>query len=219
MPSIYIIDQLRVSHNGLETKDCNGNWTDFPQQQGTLGGACVVYSAIMALLSMGYISKEDIDTFHRPDRRTSKGKLLSLLLDEQGFVREGYQLRKLKNDIEMYCHDLDITHIDAGDNLCADIGNFLDNDIPVIISLTTSTNSSSAHAVLAIGSEYTLADKRTKLFCIDPGFSCTGAYWNCLIDTSRKNSGKFPYWYLPSGHPEYANKMRINEILIIQKNK
>lgn len=219
MPSIYIIDKLKLSRDGLEAKGSNGKLVEFPQQQSSLGGECVVCSVIMALLSLGYLSKEDIDTFHRPDKRTQKGKLLSLLLYEQGFVCEGYQLIKMKKDIEQISHDLSVQHFEASENCFSDIGKILDQDIPVILSLSTASNSKSAHAVLAVGSEYSPSDKRLKLFCIDPGFSCNNVYWNCVIDISRKNTGKYPYWYLPSGHPEYHDKVKLNEFLIIQKNK
>ena len=91
MANIYINDNLRLSKSGLQVKDSDNSWTELHCQQGRLDGACVVYSVVMALLSIGYINNDDIDVSKdpNPDKRTDKGKLLSRLLDENGLVRDG----------------------------------------------------------------------------------------------------------------------------------
>lgn len=61
MANIYIIENIKLGRQGLQTKDESGNWVDMHCQQGRLDGACVVYSAIMALLCMGYLNENDIN--------------------------------------------------------------------------------------------------------------------------------------------------------------
>ena len=44
MANIYIIENIKLGRQGLQTKDESGNWVDMHCQQGRLDGACVVYS-------------------------------------------------------------------------------------------------------------------------------------------------------------------------------
>lgn len=213
MALLYIIDNLRLSRRGLEVKDSTNKWTSIHFQQGGLDGACVVYSTIMALLYLHYISKEDIDTFHHPDRRTNKGKLISLLLDEQGLVRDGYTFTRLAREINDICSDLSAKRIKGSEIITSIIGEYIDHDNPVIISVS---GNGWCHAMLAIGTEYDDNDKRYKILCLDPGQPMNkGSYWNCLVDVSRCNSGDFPFWYIPTDSSMAADKVSIDEIITI----
>ena len=60
MANIYIIENIKLGRQGLQTKDESGNWVDLHCQQGRLDGACVVYSAywhITDKLRLGWTSK------------------------------------------------------------------------------------------------------------------------------------------------------------------
>ena len=196
MANIFINDNLRLSRLGLQVKDSESQWTDLHCQQGRLDGACVVYSVVMALLSIGYISNDDIDVNKdpNPDRRTPKGKLLSRLLDENGLVRDGYYLRTMSRLLRESCSDLNIGYHKKG--ICVN-------------------NNDMNHGITVVGIEYDNNEKVTKLLCLDPGFSIADtAYWNCVIDVSRKSSGEYPYWYITA---DIKSKVEILEIITISE--
>lgn len=214
MANIYINDNLRLNKSGLQVKDSGNSWTELHCQQGRLDGACVVYSVVMALLSIGYINNDDIDVSKdpNPDKRTDKGKLLSRLLDEKGLVRDGYYLRTMARILRDFCPDLNISHHKKDEALVPTITDYVDDNTPVVISIR---NNDMAHAVFVVGYEYDDNDKITKLLCLDPGFSIVEtAYWNCIIDVSRKGTGDYPYWYITS---ELKSRVKIDEIIIIQQ--
>ena len=214
MANIYINDNLRLSKSGLQVKDSDNSWIELHCQQGRLDGACVVYSVVMALLSIGYINNDDIDVSKdtNPDKRTDKGKLLSRLLDEKGLVRDGYYLRTMARILRDFCPDLNISHHKKEETLVPAITDYVDGNTPVVMLIR---NNDMAHAVFVVGYEYDDNDKITKLLCLDPGFSIVEtAYWNCIIDVSRKGTGDYPYWYITS---ELKSRVKIDEIIIIQQ--
>ena len=214
MANIYINNNLRLSKFGLQVKDSDNNWIELHCQQGRLDGACVVYSVVMALLSIGYINNDDIDVNKdpNPDKRTDKGKLLSRLLDEKGLVRDGYYFRTMARILRDFCPELIINTHKKEEILVQTITDYVDDNTPVVISIQ---NNDMAHAVFVVGYEYDDNEKVTKLLCLDPGFSLTEtAYWNCIIDVSRKGTGGYPYWYITS---EVKSKVKIDEIIIIQQ--
>ena len=219
MANIYIIDTVRLNRNGLQAKDSNGTWVALHQQQGSLDGACVVYSTIMALLVIGYLDNEDIDIWGKrnPDKRTPKGKLLSHLLDEQGLVRDGYSLKTLTKELRELCAGTHIVHKTKSIKLSS-IADSIYNDVPVILRLYS--NNGMDHAVLAIGVEYSGEEeneKVNKILCLDPGFEQpTITYWNCVIDTERNNTGDFPYWYITD---DIKAKIEIKEYVSIDNDK
>ena len=58
-------------------------------------------------------------------------------------------------------------------------------------------------------------EKLLKLFCLDPGYNKPKpSYWNCVIDTSRKNTGKYPYWYITD---ENTCKVEIKEMITFEE--
>ena len=215
MANIFINDNLRLNKFGLQVKDSDNSWTKLHCQQGRLDGACVVYSVVMALLSVGYINNDDIDVSKdpNPDKRTDKGKLLSRLLDENGLVRDGYYLRTMARILRDFCPDLNISHHKKEDILVPTITEYVEDGIPVVMSIQYDDNSS--HAIMVIGFEYDHNEKVKKLLCLDPGFSIAEtAYWNCIIDVSRKGTGDYPYWYITS---ELKSRVKIDEIIGIQQ--
>ena len=214
MANIFINDNLRLSRLGLQVKDSESQWTGLHCQQGRLDGACVVYSVVMALLSIGYISNDDIDVNKdpNPDRRTPKGKLLSRLLDENGLVRDGYYLRTMSRLLRESCSDLNVGYHKKGEYFLSIIKDSVENDIPVVICVN---NNDMNHGITVVGIEYDNNEKVTKLLCLDPGFSIADtAYWNCVIDVSRKSLGEYPYWYITA---DIKSKVKILEIITISE--
>ena len=82
--------------------------------------------------------------------------------------------------------------------------------MPVVISVD---NNEMGHGIFVVGIECDNNDNISKLFCLDPGFGISDtAYWNCVIDASRKNAGTFPYWYITS---DIKSKVEISSIISI----
>lgn len=215
MANIYTIDSIRLNRKGLQILDAAGKWIDLHSQQGRLDGACVVYSTIMALLSIGYLNEEDVDIWKKknPDRRTSKGKLLSHLLDEQGLVRDGYYLKDMAREIQSALKNYTVEHIPKP-NCIYEVKESVEAGYPVILQVA---NENFNHAILAIGTEYDPDDESLlKILCLDPGYpKSKTAYWNCIIDTSRKNSGDYPFWYITD---EATCKIELSEIITLEES-
>ena len=153
MANIFINDNLRLSRLGLQVKDSESQWTDLHCQQGRLDGACVVYSVVMSLLSIGYISNNDIDVSKNPnpDKRKGKGRLLSRLLDENGLVRDGYYLRTMTKLLRESCPDLKIGYHTKEDYFLSIIKDSVENDTPVVICVN---NNDMNHGITVVGIEY-----------------------------------------------------------------
>ena len=212
MANIFINDRIRLSRQQLQVKDANGKWTTLHYQQGGLDGACAVYSTIMALLCIGYISKEDvgIEESRKPDKRTTIGKLLSHLLEEQGLIRSGYFLPTMAKELKSFCTNLDINVHSKTSNFKEIIKAYVENDTPVVLHIV---NNDFSHAILAIGTEYDEHEYLHKIFCLDPGYAINkSSYWNCVIDTSRNNNGEFPFWCITDDN---KSKVEIRSILAI----
>lgn len=216
MANIYTIDSIRLNRKGLQAKSFDGTWLDLHYQQGRLDGACVVYSTIMALLCVGYLNEEDVDIWAKktPDRRTRKGKLLSHLLDEQGLVRDGYYLKNMARELQSAMPDYSVEHV-AQSNCIYVAKEYIEAGYPVILQIG---NDDFSHGILAIGTEYEGDgddEKLLKIFCLDPGYpKSKTSYWNCIIDTSRCNTGGYPCWYITD---EQSCKVKISELITIEE--
>ena len=202
MATIQIIDNIRLSWKGLQTKDSNNQWGNVHKQQGDLDGACSIYSLVM-------ITEEDIQILKSPDRRTPKGKFLY----EQGLVHDGYNYTALAREINEQPFEIIATHKRprSNANRIELIEQFISQNIPVIIS--TDFNGGT-HALLAIGIETNEHDIITKIFCFDPGASAPKvSQWNCFIDVSKEGDTHYPFYYVTEID---SYKVTLNDMLIIE---
>ncbi len=215
MANIYIIENIKLGRNGVLTKDASGNWVNLHCQQGRLDGACVVYSAIMALLCMRYLSEEDINIMTKPDRRTRKGKLLYHLFEQQGMVRDGYYLDQMADEIQKAVPDYAI-NFHKGTDVLEQARKTIGEGLPVIIKIENE-NRQTYHAVLAIGMEYEGEgdeEKLVRLLCLDPACGISkSSYWNCVIDVSRNKANEHPYLYITD---DDSFRVDINEIITFE---
>ena len=213
MTTIKIVSNLKLHpQKGLLSKDSTGKWIDVHHQQGDLDGACAVYSVIMNLLILGMIDKEEICVYSSIDKRKRKGKLLSYLLEKQGLVRDGYHFRTLAADIRNYANFTANQKLaKSREDAINIIQTHIDNDSPIIISVVGEICGEEwAHALLAIGIEYSENDVPTKILCLDPGAPspiCT--YWNCIIDVSTKT-----LWYKTE---KSQTKVELGDMLVISQ--
>lgn len=209
MATIQIIDNIRLSWKGLQTKDSNNQWGNVHKQQGDLDGACSIYSLVMAMLCQKMITEEDIQILKSPDRRTPKGKFLY----EQGLVHDGYNYTALAREINEQPFEIIATHKRprSNANRIELIEQFISQNIPVIIS--TDFNGGT-HALLAIGIETNEHDIITKIFCFDPGASAPKvSQWNCFIDVSKEVDTHYPFYYVTEID---SYKVTLNDMLIIE---
>ena len=209
MATIQIIDNIRLSWKGLQTKDSNNQWGNVHKQQGDLDGACSIYSLVMAMLCQKMITEEDIQILKSPDRRTPKGKFLY----EQGLVHDGYNYTALAREINEQPFEIIATHKRprSNANRIELIDQFISQNIPVIIS--TDFNGGT-HALLAIGIETNEHDIITKIFCFDPGASAPKvSQWNCFIDVSKEGDTHYPFYYVTEID---SYKVTLNDMLIIE---
>lgn len=189
MIQIRVINKLILDKTGLKVRDKEGHLTLVHQRQGTLDGACGVYSVIMGLLIMGYLSGKDLGKI---DRRSPEGKLLSKLLEEQGMVIDGYFSKTLSRDINEYAGNIAHTHYPNGDieKYLSYIHKYIDNDLPLVLCIGW-PNEDYGHYVLAIGYEMT-DNTIPKVLCLDPSYDASSVcYWNCCIDVSKSS-----HWHI-----------------------
>ena len=222
---IHIIDKINLTKDGLFV---NGTKQLVHLQQGSLDGACAVYSMMMCLIINKVIKRKDVtDLYFSHDRRTSNGRLVSLFLEYQGLIRDGYDFISLKADLynafrkrvnvsccvsKFYADTNRI--ISNGDfeiktSLIEEIIEALDSNKPVEIAFTRKGDKSS-HAVVAIG--YAENHDGIYFYCLDPGFDLpNGQYWNNVFKVNTDSSAKYNCLNYQEGRI-----VTIDELLLIE---
>ena len=116
------------------------------------------------------------------DKRSPKGKFLSILLEQRGMNMQGWYLKTLAQEINN-TSDFDIKATAIRKDYIDRIYDNTHEDLPSIIGLSFKNNEL-GHAIVCIGVEESeeCENKPVKLLCIDPAYpmACT-AYWNCVI--------------------------------------
>lgn len=188
---IHIIDTLFLNNGSLQCKDKDGKWGDIALIQGTIDGACAIYSMMMDLLLLKAIRHSDIQLYSTPSEASVR-KLFSALLEQNGMHMNGETFTWMKKRlIESMGSSVTCIHKLKFDiNLISDS---LDDNKPVIISVGGKNWS---HAMLSIG--YEKHDEVvTKLFCLDPsGDKPKYSYWNSYLDLDYETKNrKYKYSY------------------------
>lgn len=105
MATYNIMSNIEHQEGSTQYTDSLGEELPLHEQQGSMDGACSVYSLIMALKLMKHISNEDVTVYQKSDRRTPKGKLLHELMESRGFVRQGSSFKELTKKVKSIYHD------------------------------------------------------------------------------------------------------------------
>ena len=204
---IKIIDRVRLTKDGLFVK---GTKQEIHLQQGSLDGACAVYSLIMNLMIIKVIKRKDVVDLDYPhDGRTSKGRLVKTFFESNGLIRKGYWFKKLQQDLNSACKKLvfadcyfspsfaheicnEIPEIDPSEikaSLVDEILDTLDKEIPVEIGFTRKGRKS-GHAIITLG--YQESQNNVSLFCLDPGFPLAkGQIWNNILQIDMNSTSKY----------------------------
>ena len=207
---IKIIDKLCLDKTGLVVK---GTKQLVHLQQGSMDGACAVYSLMMCLIICRAIKRADVTSLAtKHDKRFSKGRLVNHFLNKNGMVLEGYYISQLRDELNHAFLKEIQTEYHSLENgpLIKNIIDALDNNNAVEIKFLRPT---SGHMVVAIG--YEKIDNHVQLFCLDPGFPLLeGQCWNNIIDIDATSTSKY-------NCRNYNEKGRvlIDEILIVKKRQ
>ena len=215
MIQINIIPSLVINQNGLFAKDKSGKLVDICLHQGSLDGACSVYSVFMNLLILKVISYNDIKVYEKSNDPETR-KLCKKLLEENGMHHNGQYLstiRKILNESigsQISAKDPRATQREV----IPQIVDHLKRDYPVIISVGF-RGGKDAHALLCVGYEGS-DEYPSKLFCLDPDTPKTfNNYWNTVIDLeANSNNRKYFSRYIPNElNTEYD--VSLDDILLI----
>ena len=214
---ITAIHGIYLRNQQVLVKDANKHLVPLHRRQGDLDGACAVYSTIMCMLLIGYLSEEYLLLYNSPDKRIAKGKILHELMENNGLVRNGFSYIKLKKELDDKCgSDIVVNRRNPKnqDDVVSNIADLIDNDITPIISIEWNDG---AHALLAVGYETDDNEIITNILCLDQDAeSPKVCAWNCYIDVS-KESGDLPYKYVSTSNKGY--KVKLGDYITLQRKE
>ena len=134
MAKITIISSVILGKDGVKTIQANGKKRSIALHQGSLDGACAVYSTIISLMCLRQINFEDVNT-GKIDKRSPKGKFLSILLEQRGMNMQGWYLKTLAQEINN-TSDFDIKATAIRKDYIDRIYDNTHEDFPSIIGLS-----------------------------------------------------------------------------------
>lgn len=211
---LHIINKLQLLNDGLVVK---GTKQAVHLQQGTMDGACAVYSMMMCLIIIRSIHRNDVVSLddERIKGNTSKGRLIRAFLHYNGFVRKGYYLSTLKDELlHAYKKMVSVEYyaFENDNNVFIDsVLDALKNNDPV--ELGFQRTGKTGHAVVAIG--YEENPKNILLYVLDPGYPMQfGQYWNNVFQIDRNSSRKYNSYNFVEN-----SCVQIDEALVIKKNR
>ena len=209
---IRIINKLQLSDKGLIVK---GTKQLVHMQQGTMDGACAVYSMMMCLIMARAIHRSDVVNLNdeKIKGNTSKGRLIRHFLQNNGLVRKGYFINKLRDELLQTFQKIVRTDYyslkNDNDKFVPSIIKALDENNPVELGFMRKGNS--GHVVVAIG--YEELSNGILLYILDPGYPMHfGQYWNNVIHVETNSTRK----YNAFNYEEKGN-IQVDEALVILK--
>lgn len=205
-PDLFLID------GELLTSDGFGGFMKIHNYQGSLDGACSVYSLTMSLLYENIVAYEETET---PSRKNG-GRLLKELFSNYGLIKSGFHFSILKKIIEKYktahwrVEYKDGSPSECVKGICREIG----NGCAPIIGIGY-CGLEYGHALLVVGYEEN-DGKVEKIYCLDPGAPTPKtSVWNSYIDVRdlRKRSK-----YVNTMTTDHA-LVKIEDYIIIENKK
>lgn len=213
MAQITIISPVKLYKTGIQTTQADGHIKSIALQQGSLDGACAVYSTIISLMCLQQINIEDVDSNSgNVDKRTSKGRFLSKLLEQRGMNMLGWNLKTMAQEINN-TSDFNIKATAIRKDYIDRIYDNILRDCPAILGISFK-NQKSGHAIVCIGVEESdeIEDTPTKLFCIDPGYPMPNtSYWNCVIMLPKQYDDDTDFFYVVEND---LRKVKVDDAII-----
>lgn len=210
---IHIINKLQLSPQGLVA--CNTK-QKVHLQQGSMDGACAVYSMMMCLIVIRSINYNDVVNLNDDTIKgnTSKGRLIHKFLYHNGFVRKGYHIEELNNDLlNAFRKRVETCYysIDNDNEIVKIIKETLDHDYPMVLGFDRKGNT--GHAVTVIG--YEDNPKGVMLYLLDPGYPIqNGQYWNNVIQIETNSNKKYNAYNFVE-----ERLVQISDLLVIKRKK
>ncbi len=212
MAQITIISPVKLYKTGIKTTQADGCVKSIALQQGSLDGACAVYSTIITLMCLRQINYEDvISETGNIDKRNPKGKFLSKLLEQRGMNMLGWNLKTMAQEINN-TSDFKVKATAVRKDFIDRIYSNVQKDLPSILGITFS--SQTRHAIVCIGFEESdeFEDTPTKLFCIDPGYPMPNtSYWNCVIMLPKQYDDDTDFFYVVEND---LRKVKVDDAII-----
>ena len=208
LTTIRIIDPIVTTCAGPEVDFGNmGRDDDFVpvhQRQGTLDGACGLYSVFISLLIHRLVTVDELSLLHLTDPRTRLGKFTKAISRLPALVPEGIYLEELEGMIiGSFGGVMGAERSDCrGSKLFPFVTRQILQNRPVIVSVEWNTG---AHAVVVVGLEYSgdgEEQKPTRFLALDPSLeSPRVSAWNLAINAFASDAGRYPYanWSGPEG--------------------
>lgn len=211
MAEITIIPSVQLYKEGVETIQADGKIKSIALQQGSLDGACVVYSTIITLMCLRQINYEDVcSESGNVNKRSPKGQFLSKLFEQRGMNMCGWNLKTMSQEINNTT-GFSICSTAVRKDFINRIYNNVSKGLPSIVGITYTTGN--RHAIVCIGIEYDESEnKPTKLFCIDPSYSMSfTSYWNCIILIPKKYDDQTDLTYVVE---DQTCKIKVDDAIV-----
>lgn len=212
MAKIKIIPSVKLYKTGIKTTQANGSINSIALKQGSLDGACAVYSTIITLMCLRQINYEDvISETGNIDKRSPKGKFLSKLLEQRGMNMLGWNLKTMAQEINN-TSDFKVKATAVRKDFIDRIYDNAQKGFPSILGITFSNQT--RHAIVCIGIEESdgLEGTPTKLFCIDPSYAVSyTAYWNCVIMLPKQYDDDTDFFYVVEND---LRKVKVDDAII-----
>lgn len=219
MAEITIIPSVRLYKTGLKTTQADGKTRSITLRQGSLDGACAVYSTIITLMCLRQINYEDVDTFNgNIDKRSPKGRFLSKLLEQRGMNLQGWNLKTLAQEINN-TSDFCIKATAVRKDFSKRIYDNIHAGYPSIIGISFNNSTKFGHAIVCIGVEESEESEESentpvKLLCIDPGYPMPfTAYWNCVTMLPKNYDDNPDFTYIVE---HLICKVKIDDAIVFE---
>lgn len=186
---IKIIDCVDVLDGEVKCLAKNGKWVTFFERQGTLDGACFVYSLVMCMRCKQLLPMSE-------DRVRKEYSVLRDFFYKSGMNINGHYTKEMVSKVKNFSNGkLDAEwHQILGKNDTIPLIDYLDKNEPAIITVDWSGKYAGGHALLAIGHEENEVKEITKILCIDPSLPAPQlCAWNAYIELPQKEKGSFPF--------------------------
>ncbi len=195
---IMVISPIDTTNEGPKVPIGQKGWQPVHLRQGSMDGACGLYSLMMGLIICGVVRYDDARAFYTFSSNSKIGRLFEYFGKLGPLVKQGTDLDQMFTAIDEYCPgQIDFQgQKSKGPDLVEFIDQNIINNHPVLLILTFEGG---AHWVLVIGRECERQGKEKKLcrfLILDPSENTPEiCSWNGVIDV-RKQKGEYPYrWW------------------------
>lgn len=217
--NFYVIPQLRLKEGRLMCRPTGKRaLRKVHFQQGSLDGACGVYSFLMALGILGIFEPGKITSDTLGDLSVAEKRLVREL-NEHGLYRKGLRGKKIKSILEeTYRSKLSVEYLrNDSEDFLQSIVDALDGGEPVIVGIAND-KLELYHWVLAVGYQYWDDSDVHSLLILDPGYPTPVlSYWNGILSAS--DDGEEFLYLSPDSVGNYPAVILDDAVFIKRKQK